>query len=405
MLWKIVLLFSTFTGMVHSRSRARSHLSLWIDQDQVATLIGYPMQIPIIADGIVIPYLKEPGLSDSIVILPEVDTVNLTWMAGEEQFSYWFENLTSLDPHLLYNPLLSIPAHGWIPRMETVFQMSIPCTGKNKGIASLVLGLNIYNRRRLPIEGTPISFTLKKQCTAFAMCNPSCQNNGTCVSPEVCACPPGYLGKHCEKEVCGRPCQNGGRCLPEGYCHCLQGFYGDACEYNYCVPLCKNNGVCVGPNRCNCISGYTGSLCEHSLIKTDTDRPRRSKEHGDGDSERSLKLPKRKKKRNPSRRKRKGTKDLEKKLLKTERRIVKIINRKSKEWTLTREERRVVKKLIRESKARLLSLKEKNYLAKIVTRERDKLTSKEKQKLKRFKKLLKLTRRRNGKPKKRRLFV
>lgn len=32
-----------------------------------------------------------------------------------------------------------------------------------------------------------------------ALCNPVCQNNGTCISPEICACPSGYHGKLCEK--------------------------------------------------------------------------------------------------------------------------------------------------------------------------------------------------------------
>ena len=68
------------------------------------------MQIPIITNGIVIPYLKEPGLSDSIVILPEVDTVNLTWMAGSERVSKPRLNTpppppphNNVEPHTLKN--------------------------------------------------------------------------------------------------------------------------------------------------------------------------------------------------------------------------------------------------------------------------------------------------------------
>ena len=48
---------------------------------------GVPMKITIIDDGKVTPYIKEPGLSDQILIPPEVDTVNLTWQAGHETVS------------------------------------------------------------------------------------------------------------------------------------------------------------------------------------------------------------------------------------------------------------------------------------------------------------------------------
>jgi hypothetical protein len=52
--------------------------------------------------------------------------------------------------------------------LYSVFQMSIPCTGKEKGVASLLLGLRIFNNSSgLALDGTPISFTLKKHCEAF----------------------------------------------------------------------------------------------------------------------------------------------------------------------------------------------------------------------------------------------
>ncbi|KAK7503498.1 hypothetical protein BaRGS_00005419, partial [Batillaria attramentaria] len=46
---------------------------------------GFKMRIPIITDGQVTPYLREPGLSDQILLPPEVDTVNLTWQSGHER--------------------------------------------------------------------------------------------------------------------------------------------------------------------------------------------------------------------------------------------------------------------------------------------------------------------------------
>ena len=48
-----------------------------------------------------------------------------------------------------------------------VFQMSIPCTGNDDGVATLVLGLQIMDQHGKPIRGSPIKLKLKKQCHAF----------------------------------------------------------------------------------------------------------------------------------------------------------------------------------------------------------------------------------------------
>lgn len=48
-----------------------------------------------------------------------------------------------------------------------VFQMSIPCTGRDTGIAGLELGLQIFNKNGRPIRGSPMKLKLKKQCNAI----------------------------------------------------------------------------------------------------------------------------------------------------------------------------------------------------------------------------------------------
>ena len=45
--------------------------------------------------------------------------------------------------------------------------MSIPCTGNDDGVATLVLGLHIMDQHGKPIRGSPIKLKLKKQCHAF----------------------------------------------------------------------------------------------------------------------------------------------------------------------------------------------------------------------------------------------
>ncbi|XP_076469486.1 uncharacterized protein LOC143299878 [Babylonia areolata] len=394
----LLLLLLAWAGLGAGRGglRGRSRLALWIDRVQMETLIGVPMEISIITDGRVTPYIREPGLSDQILIPHKVDTVNLTWQAGHDTFWYSFDNFTSLDPNLLYPPLLGIPTRGLIPALPTVFQITIPCKGKEKGVASLVLGLTIYNRYHQPLQGTPIKFKLRKQCVVFALCDPVCQNNGTCISPEICACPSGYHGKLCEIAACGRPCENGGTCVPEGFCWCQKGFYGDACEFSSCNPYCANGGICVGPDVCQCPDNFSGHRCEErrdSVVREE--RPRRSKLSS---REQKLKRERVRAKRTRSRRQK-----LERKLEKAEKRLLKILFRDGKSWKLSRDERRVLRRLQREQKAGLLMRRDRKFLVQTMTRERGHLKKKYKKTLRRYKKLLKKMRKAKvpKKPKKR----
>ncbi|XP_033746635.1 wnt inhibitory factor 1-like isoform X1 [Pecten maximus] len=282
---------------------AKSKLSLWMDENQVEHLVGLRMKVYIVSDGTFPHYLRTPGIDKGLQSIPsEVDTVNLTWEAGDDTFTYWFNDLKSLDTRLLYNPLLSIPVSGMIPHRPKVFQMSIPCTGEDDGTASLTLGLQIFNKHGQPIRGSPMQFKLKKTCSAFVssqlcpfeclnggrcsqfghcecaqgyhglkcertMCQNGCDNNGTCMSEDVCICPDGFSGKRCERALCKQPCQNGGRCIQEDVCWCTSGFYGEACRFSKCKPQCENGGVCIGVNECQCPAAFKGDLCEKRRCK------------------------------------------------------------------------------------------------------------------------------------------
>nr|XP_011418865.1 wnt inhibitory factor 1 isoform X2 [Crassostrea gigas] len=333
-----------------SISRSRTRLSLWIDERQIASFFGYPLEVFIISDGSVAPYLLDPNVEESIpVIPPEVETVNLTWEAGPDIFTYWFDDLQSMDESLLYRPLLSIPSSGVIPGGPKIFQMSIPCTGRDTGIAGLELGLQIFNKNGRPIRGSPMKLKLKKQCNAIvasdlcnfdclnggrcgqygfcecaqgflgprcekftdefspftAMCDPACENNGTCMSPEVCICPDGFSGKRCERALCKSPCQHGGRCIQEDVCWCTSGYLGNACQYSKCKPNCQNGGTCIGVNKCRCPVGYQGNLCQQRRS-----RRRKGIKTGYGGKKKKKKKNKRKKKKKNKKKKNKKNKNL-----------------------------------------------------------------------------------------------
>ncbi|XP_041871231.1 angiopoietin-1 receptor isoform X2 [Corvus kubaryi] len=117
---------------------------------------------------------------------------------------------------------------------------------------------------------------------------PSCTNNGICHEDTgECICPPGFMGKTCEKacgantfgktceETCKENygCRNYMFCLPDPYgCSCATGWMGLECDKE-CKPgfygsdcklkcNCHNRGTCDRFKGCICSFGWHGLQCE-----------------------------------------------------------------------------------------------------------------------------------------------
>ncbi|XP_068858452.1 angiopoietin-1 receptor isoform X2 [Aphelocoma coerulescens] len=117
---------------------------------------------------------------------------------------------------------------------------------------------------------------------------PSCTNNGICHEDTgECICPPGFMGKTCEKacgantfgktceETCKENygCRNYMFCLPDPYgCSCATGWTGLECDKE-CKPgfygsdcklkcNCHNRGTCDRFKGCICSFGWHGLQCE-----------------------------------------------------------------------------------------------------------------------------------------------
>ncbi|XP_070813650.1 protein kinase C-binding protein NELL1 [Pituophis catenifer annectens] len=134
-------------------------------------------------------------------------------------------------------------------------------------------------------------------CRAF--CEEGCRYGGTCVAPNTCACPSGFTGSHCEKDIdeCAEgiiECHNHSRCvnLPGWYhCECRSGFHdngtyslsGESCvDIDECAlntHTCWNDSACVnlaGGFDCLCPSGpsctgdcpYEGGLKRNGQVWT-----------------------------------------------------------------------------------------------------------------------------------------
>ncbi|XP_043402695.1 angiopoietin-1 receptor isoform X5 [Chelonia mydas] len=117
---------------------------------------------------------------------------------------------------------------------------------------------------------------------------PVCMNNGICHEDSgECICPPGFMGKTCEKacgdNTFGRTCkesckENSGCkyymfCLPDPYgCSCATGWKGlecdEECQSGFYGPDCKlkcncnNRGKCDRFKGCLCQFGWRGLQCE-----------------------------------------------------------------------------------------------------------------------------------------------
>jgi len=129
------------------------------------------------------------------------------------------------------------------------------------------------------------------------ICADKCLNGGKCIQKDVCLCPKGYFGFRCEfckynnvlyiathkrfnslnlktlrslsyfSAKCVIPCLNGGKCRGNNICKCPVGFKGNHCEIgrrsqhrSACTRGCRN-GACQSDNTCVCNPGWFGKLC------------------------------------------------------------------------------------------------------------------------------------------------
>lgn len=278
---------------------AKDDMSLWIDEAQVKQFFnGFPMNIYVIMDGVVLHQLLDPNFEKNLPVIPsEVTAVNFTWKAGENRnYTYMFYELQSYNKDILNSPIISISPSGHVPRKPTEFEVLIPCVGNTSGVATFTLGLRIVNEDVNQNLAT-IRLKLQKQCsyrgpdpecdkkcgngkcnqdtfqcvcaTGFlgkycesALCYPQCMNGGTCVAPGKCMCSHGFQGLHCEGGICAEKCLNGGRCIQKDKCRCGRGYYGPRCQYSKCHIPCLNGGKCVGVNRCRCKKAFSGNQCQ-----------------------------------------------------------------------------------------------------------------------------------------------
>lgn len=167
-------------------------LSIWISEQQVKVLSGYSLRIFAIENGRVSHFLRDPAFDSYLpMIPPEVSYVNFTWTAGQKKYRYHFDQLTSLNEEILQPPIISIKPKGKIPqepkrelhnfliiyldcnksnlKIFTEFSVMLPCSNLTSGIAKFSLGLLIMKGRGKLLPGTPLRFTLRKECSHRGM--------------------------------------------------------------------------------------------------------------------------------------------------------------------------------------------------------------------------------------------
>ena len=94
-------------------------------------------------------------------------------------------------------------------------------------------------------------------CSFFAaVCEPSCVNGGRCSRPGKCTCPIQFRGSRCQKR----------KLLKFLYYKALFHFF--LLKTAICKPKCLNGGRCIAPNVCQCPDGLAGPHCQSEITST-----------------------------------------------------------------------------------------------------------------------------------------
>ncbi|XP_073084514.1 angiopoietin-1 receptor isoform X4 [Manis javanica] len=158
------------------------------------------------------------------------------------------------------------------------------CEGRVRGEA---IRIRTMKMRQQGCETQKWGPACNRDCTV-------CMNNGVCHEDTgECTCPPGFMGRTCEKacelhtfgrtckERCSGPegCKSYVFCLPDPYgCSCATGWKGlqcnEACQPGYYGPDCKLMCGCTNGERCDrfqgCICFPEGLQCEKEGMQRKT---------------------------------------------------------------------------------------------------------------------------------------
>ncbi|XP_065901243.1 wnt inhibitory factor 1-like [Dysidea avara] len=217
------------------------------------------------------------------LIIPEcVHTISMEWHSSAQRLQYSISNLHSDKSNILPTVQISTPLVGMIPLSPELMSLQFRCSGK--GVVMVTMTITISNNTyRIPHK-----LSLTKRCgdchdntyTTGGPCEQlDCMNGAGCMSSrygyEMCVCPPGYHGKHCEQAWCHPACDNGGYCVKPEKCHCRKGYYGNRCQKAMCHPECQNGGRCVKVGVCQCQPPYHGVRCEQRGVINYITTPKR----------------------------------------------------------------------------------------------------------------------------------
>ena len=82
----------------------------------------------------------------------------------------------------------------------------------------------------------------------LATCVQDCENEGNCIAPDSCSCPPQWTGQYCE--TC-RDCKSTSNAK-----------HTTLFNIASCSQPCENGGTCIGPNECSCLPQWMGNRCQ-----------------------------------------------------------------------------------------------------------------------------------------------
>ncbi|XP_021931204.1 tyrosine-protein kinase Dnt-like isoform X1 [Zootermopsis nevadensis] len=158
-LWSLVLLPAMLLTTLWSLSGVKSHLNLFISQEEVRKLLGLQAELFYVREGVVNTY----AMNFVVPVPAHISELEFSWQSLTKNPLPYVLSIDYGNHEALSPPQLNISNRGLVPTRIQTFRVRFPCTGLQSAEIEVLLQLNISTYNPLHNE-TSLNFRRNKIC-------------------------------------------------------------------------------------------------------------------------------------------------------------------------------------------------------------------------------------------------